>query len=218
MPLTNSRQSAAWQARFNRAVIEILGPTLAERGYHVSLDQVTEDVEPDSYGPFYVGEVAFTRPLPNGQFAHVIVQATTQAGRPVHTAYVDLLRGPAPDPPNWLTGGLEVSGGTGSAGGSGRWVSRRLGRPAEGPPTAPAAPSPRQGWEFREPADLRNTLISLRDYLVRATPRSPQSRDGVAAEPEQSDGQPSESWLDWLEGQDLPRPHSGGAVEGGSAR
>ena len=197
MPVTNSRQSAEWQARFNRVVLEILGPGLTERGYYVSLDQVTEDVEPDSYGPFYVGEVGFSRALPNGLFAHLVVQSTTQAGLRAHTFYVDLLRGPAPDPPNWLTGALGPTGAAVPTQVPGRPVSRRVGRPAVGAGSTPSdlvpAPSSQPGWEFRDSADLRQSLSFLRDYLLQG---------GPAIHPELPHGQSSRSLLDWLESPD----------------
>ena len=148
MPVTNNRQSLDWQARFNRSVIAILGPTLAEQGFQVSLDQVTEDVEPDSYGPFYVGEVGFTRPLSDGWFAHLVVQSTLHGTGSPDAFYVDILRLKQASPPDWDSGP--------ATGGPAGTVIRRISRPAGGG----------QGWRYGSPDDLRAHLSELRDHLI----------------------------------------------------
>jgi hypothetical protein len=181
MPMTNPRQIAAWQDRFNRPVREIVGPALADRGYRVSLDQVVEEVEPDSYGPFYVGEVGFTKPLPNGRFAHVVIQSTRQSLRPSADApdsfYVDLLRTAAADPPSWAA--------TGSARAEATLRVPRQETETDGPAPLPTPPpggdqilpahGPRgtiprvrsqQGWEFRSEDDLRAELHHLIARLI----------------------------------------------------
>lgn len=150
MPVTNPRQAAEWQARFNAVVRAALDAPLGERGYQVTVDQVIEEVEPDSYGPFYVAEVGWTRPLPGGKYAHILVQSTTQAGSAGNVFYVDLVRDGQAIPPHYQETASPKA-----------QLKVRLTDPEPA-----GSRRDRQGWAFGDAAELRRAAGRLLERLA----------------------------------------------------
>lgn len=158
MPVTNPRQAAEWQSRFNVVVRAALDAPLGDRGYELTVDQVVEEVEPDSYGPFYVAEVGWTRPLAGGAYAHILVQSTTQAGSAGNVFYVDLVRNGRATPPHYQ-----------DAASPRPEFKARLTDPEPG-----GSRRDRQGWAFGDAAELRRAA----DRMVQ---RLNAPKDGAGA-------------------------------------